>query len=113
VPIYSETEGLHQRTLRRLMKRILDEYTHQLSSPVPGDILQRQRLIDFQESFLRVHFPPDGEPLEDLNAHRSDGHRRIIFDEFFFLELALAMKKKGMAVTSGFPSSPKAGLRRA
>jgi len=106
VPTYSETEGLHQRTLRRLMKRILDEYTHRLSSPIPGDILERQRLIDFRESFLRVHFPPDGEPLEELNAHRSDGHRRIVFDEFFFLELALAMKKKGMTVASGISFEP-------
>jgi ATP-dependent DNA helicase RecG len=110
VPTYSETEGLHQRTLRRLMKRILDEYTHRLSSPIPEDILQRQRLIDFRESFLRVHFPPDGEPLEELNAHRSDGHRRIIFDEFFFLELALAMKKKGMTVASGISFEPEGRL---
>jgi ATP-dependent DNA helicase RecG len=110
VPTYSETEGLHQRTLRRLMKRILDEYTDGLSSPVPKEILQRQRLIDFREAFLRVHFPPDGESLEELNAQRSDGHRRIIFDEFFFLELGLAMKKKGMAVASGISFHPEGRL---
>jgi ATP-dependent DNA helicase RecG len=110
VPTYSETEGLHQRTLRRLMKRILDEYADRLSSPVPEEILQRQQLIDFREAFLRVHFPPDGEPLERLNSQRSDGHRRIIFDEFFFLELGLAMKKRGMAVASGISFQPEGRL---
>ena len=101
VPIYSETEGLHQRTLRRLMKNILDVYANELSSPIPQEIVERQDLIDFPEAFRRVHFPPDGESMEILNNHRSDGHRRIIFDEFFFLELGLALKKKGMTLETG------------
>ena len=101
VPIYSETEGLHQRTLRKLMKNILDGYADELSSPIPQEIVERQDLIDFSEAFRRVHFPPDGESIEVLNCQRSDGHRRIIFDEFFFLELGLALKKKGMALETG------------
>jgi len=101
VPIYSETEGLHQRTLRRLMKNILDGYAEELSSPIPQEVAERQDLIDFREAFRRVHFPPDGESMEALNLHRSDGHRRIIFDEFFFLELGLALKKKGTALETG------------
>jgi ATP-dependent DNA helicase RecG len=101
VPIYSETEGLHQRTLRRLIKNILDGYANELSSPIPQEIVERQDLIDFSEAFRRVHFPPDGESIETLNLHRSDGHRRIIFDEFFFLELGLALKKRGMTLETG------------
>ncbi len=101
VPIYSETEGLHQRTLRKLIKNILDGYANELSSPIPQEIIERQDLIDFSEAFWRSHFPPDGESIEVLNNQRSDGHRRIIFDEFFFLELGLALKKKGMTLETG------------
>jgi ATP-dependent DNA helicase RecG len=103
VPIYSETEGLHQRTLRRLLKAVLDGYADELSSPIPQEILQRQHLIDFQEAFERAHFPPDEESMELLNLHRSEGHRRIIFDEFFFLELGMALKRRGMALEVGIP----------
>ena len=101
VPIYSETEGLYQRTLRRLMKAILDGYADELASPIPPEIVERQDLIDFSEAFRRVHFPPEGEPIEALNLQRSDAHRRIIFDEFFFLELGMALKKKGVALETG------------
>lgn len=101
VPIYSETEGLYQRTLRRLMKNIVDGYSDELKSPIPTEILKRQDLIDFSEAFRRVHFPPDGESIERLNLHRTDGHRRIIFDEFFFLELGLALRKRGTALETG------------
>ena len=51
VPIYSETEGLHQRTLRKLIKNILDGYANELSSPIPQEIVERQDLIDFSEAF--------------------------------------------------------------
>ena len=101
VPIYSETEGLYQRTLRRLLKSIVDGYSDELMSPIPAEIVERQDLIDFSEAFRRVHFPPDGESIEKLNLQRSDGHRRIIFDEFFFLELGLALKKRGVALEAG------------
>ncbi len=101
VPIYSETEGLYQRTLRRLMKSILDGYADELSSPIPKEIVERQDLIGFSEAFRRVHFPPEGESLETLNLLRSDAHRRIIFDEFFFLELGMALKKRGVALETG------------
>jgi ATP-dependent DNA helicase RecG len=110
VPIYSETEGLHQRTLRRLMKTILEGYVNELSSPIPKGIVDGQNLIDFSEAFQRVHFPPDEESLELLNLQRSEGHRRIIFDEFFFLELGMALKRRGMALEPGTSFQTKGAL---
>jgi len=101
VPIYSEIEGLYQRTLRRLMKRILEEYAPYLESPIPAEIQEAQGLIDFREAFRRVHFPPNEESLKRLNLFQSEGHRRIIFDEFFFLELGLAIKKRQVTLEKG------------
>jgi ATP-dependent DNA helicase RecG len=101
VPVYSETEGLYQRTLRRLMNTILEGYADELSSPIPSEIARRQNLIDFSDAFRRVHFPPEGESIDALNLQRSEGHRRIIFDEFFFLELGMALKKRRMALETG------------
>jgi len=112
VPIYSETEGLYQRTLRRLMKTILEGYADQLSSDLPPGVAERQGLIDFSEAFRRVHFPPDGESMDALNLQHSDGHRRIIFDEFFFLELAMALKKKGVARETGISFRTEGTLSR-
>lgn len=101
VPIYSETEGLHQRTLRRLIRNILDQYGDDLSSPIPLEILERHGLIDFRAAFQKVHFPPDEESMDALNHHQSEGHRRIIFDELFSLELGLALKRRDTLVEKG------------
>ena len=112
VPIYSETEGLYQRTLRRLMRNILDGFADALSSPIPEEITRRQNLIDFQEAFHRVHFPSDGESINSLNLHKSPGHHRIIFDELFFLELGLALKKKGKVLENGISFKTDGSLAR-
>jgi ATP-dependent DNA helicase RecG len=112
VPIYSETEGLYQRTLRRLMRNILDGYADALSSPIPAEITKRQNLIDFQEAFHRVHFPSDEESIDSLNLHKSPGHRRIIFDEFFMLELGLALRKKGKVLENGISFKTDGSLAR-
>ncbi len=101
VPVYSETEGLYQRTMRRLMRSVLDEYGDELSSPIPADILERQGLMDFSEALRRVHFPEDGDSMEALSLQRSRGHHRVIFDEFFFLELGMALRKKGRVLEKG------------
>jgi ATP-dependent DNA helicase RecG len=101
VPIYSETEGLPQRTLRRLMRNILDQYGGALASAVPAEVIERQRLIDFREAFERVHFPGGEESMDALDAHRSEGHRRIVFEELFSLEIGLSLKKRETVLEKG------------
>jgi ATP-dependent DNA helicase RecG len=93
VPIYSEPEGLYQKTIRKIMKGVLDSYADGLASPIPEDIIQRQKLMDFTEAIRQVHFPPEDAPLDQFNLHQSDAHRRIVFDEFFFLQLGLALRR--------------------
>jgi ATP-dependent DNA helicase RecG len=110
VPIYSESDGLHQKTLRRLMKHIVDAYADLLFSPVPPAVRDRQKLMDIREAFRTVHFPPEGESPEALNLHRSEAHRTIIFDEFFYLELGLALKKKRSAEDPGISFQPEGRL---
>ena len=110
VPIYSETEGLPQRTMRRLMRSVLDAYGDELRSPLPAEIAKRQNLTGDRDALRSVHFPADNESLEMLLLHRSEGHRRIIFEEFFFVELAMALRKRGSALERGISFRPEGAL---
>lgn len=101
VPIYSETEGLYQKNLRRIMKQVVDEYLPFVLSPIPAQIRQRQQLIDIQEAFRQVHFPAQDQNVEDYNAGKTAAHRRLIFDEFFFFQLGMALKRKGLSLETG------------
>ncbi len=103
VPIYSEPEGLYQKTIRKIMKGVVDNYAHELTSPIPEDIIRRQKLMDFGEAVRHVHFPPEDVSLELFNLNRSDAHRRIVFDEFFFVQLGLALRRSDVSGEQGIP----------
>jgi ATP-dependent DNA helicase RecG len=49
-----------------------------------------------------VHFPATGGPRR-LQRFRSPSHRRIVFDELFFFQLAMALKNRGTRRCRGIP----------
>ncbi len=103
VPIYSETEGLHQKTLRRIAMRVLNDYTRYVTSPIPEAFCEKRRLIHIHDALRNVHFPEADADVALYNDLRSTAHRRLIYDEFFFFQLGLALKRKGHLLDQGIP----------
>jgi ATP-dependent DNA helicase RecG len=107
VPVYSETEGLYQRQrlIRRIMKNAVDLFAAREFSGIPDEVCRRQNLIPLSEAFRRAHYPGPDENLALLNEGKSPAHRRLVFDEFFFLELGLALRRSGTLMEKGIPFS--------
>jgi len=101
VPVYSETEGLHQKYMRKVVYQTLESYTRYVASPIPAAICAQRQLTDIADALRSVHFPDRDESLDDYNLSRSAAHRRLIYDEFFFFELGMAVKKSGRLVEKG------------
>jgi ATP-dependent DNA helicase RecG len=101
VPIYSETEGLHQKTLRRIAMRVLNDYTRYITSPIPDALCEKHRLIHIHDALRNCHFPEESADVTLYNDIHSDAHRRLIYDEFFFFQLGLALKRKGNLLDRG------------
>jgi ATP-dependent DNA helicase RecG len=101
VPIYSETEGLHQKYFRKVMNFTLENYSRYVTSPIPDNICEKRNLLNIHESLLSVHFPGNNESPDEYNDLRSAAHRRLIYDEFFFFQLGMAIKKTGRILEAG------------
>ena len=101
VPVYSETEGLHQKYMRKIMHQVLTNYARYVISPIPQDICRKRNLIDLQTAIRSVHFPEINDNPEDYNLQRSAAHHRLIYDEFFFFQLGMAIKKSGRILEKG------------
>ncbi|GAI87252.1 unnamed protein product, partial [marine sediment metagenome] len=101
VPIYSETEGLHQKYIRRIMMEVVENYSRYILSPIPEEICKSQHLADINYSMRNIHFPELDQDIEAFNSLRSVAHRRLVFDEFFLFELGMALKKKGYILEKG------------
>jgi len=101
VPIYSETEGLHQKYIRKIMHSALEQYSRYVASPIPSHICEKRNLINIHEALREVHFPNNNESMEQLFDARSAAHKRLIYDEFFFFQLGMALKKSGRVLEKG------------
>jgi ATP-dependent DNA helicase RecG len=103
VPIYSETEGLHQKYLRKVVKWALDHYSRYVTSPIPTAIQEKRKLMNFQKALFAVHFPDNNTSMDELIAHHSDAHKRLIYDEFFFFQVGMAIRKQSQILETGIP----------
>jgi len=61
----------------------------------------RHQLLSLPVALREAHAPDPDSSVAELNAGRGEAHRSLAFDEFFFLQLGLALKKRGVAVEDG------------
>ena len=94
VPVYKTTEGLTPKQMRTLIFSTVSTYSSTLREYIPEDILNRNGLKPLQWAVREVHFPEKFTDVSALNDSNSPAHRRLSFDEFFLLELGLALMKK-------------------
>jgi ATP-dependent DNA helicase RecG len=103
VPIYeSAGQGkLTSRWFRRIIHSALENLTPDLPDPIPAAVRKRMGLIALQEALRKVHFPDAEESFDKLQSARTPAHIRLIFEELFFLELGLELKRRQQRAQSG------------
>ncbi len=94
VPVYEKTGQLTAKVQRALVHQALGQLPSELPDLLPDDVRTRQGLIDRRTALHDVHFPPEGTPVEALNAFRSPAQRRLIFEEFFLFQVGVVMRKR-------------------
>lgn len=94
VPIYEALGGISSRMLRRIIYGVLADFDGAVPDPLPETIRERYRLPTRREALLYAHFPPKNESLDLLNDFRSPAQIRLIFEEFFYYQLALALRRQ-------------------
>ncbi|MGC1545543.1 MAG: ATP-dependent DNA helicase RecG, partial [Candidatus Acidiferrales bacterium] len=93
VPIYEAIGGISSRMLRRIIYSVLADFQGNIPDPLPPDILERYRFPSRRDALLYAHFPPKDESIDLLNNYRSPAQIRLIFEEFFYYQLALALRR--------------------
>jgi ATP-dependent DNA helicase RecG len=103
VPIYeSAGQGkLTPRWFRRVIHTALEDLAPDLPDPIPEQVRRRMKLIAPREALWQVHWPDPGESFHDLQSWRTPAHVRLIFEELFFLELGLEMKRRQQRAQTG------------
>jgi ATP-dependent DNA helicase RecG len=103
VPIY-ETAGqgkVTARWFRRIIRQALDDLTPEITETIPAAVREHMALVSPGEALWKVHWPEPGESLADLQSCRTPAHVRLIFEELFFVELGLEMKRRQLRAEAG------------
>jgi len=92
VPVYEAISKVNTRALRTIVHRALGQIAP-LEDHLPATIRARLKLVDRWTAVRHVHFPPPDSDLRLLNAFRSPAQFRLIFEEFFWLECGLLVRR--------------------
>jgi ATP-dependent DNA helicase RecG len=102
-PVYESLGGsrLASRWQRKTIFNLLESARGNIPECLPRAMLERLGLPDRERALREVHFPPEGTPPTELQAWATPAHRRLIFEELFFLELGLELKRRRMRERAG------------
>jgi len=110
-PVYESLGGskLASRWQRKVIFNLLETMRGAVPECLPASMLSRLDLPAREAALREVHFPPEGTSLTQLQSSATAAHRRLIFEELFFLELGLELKRKRMRerVGIGFATNDK------
>ncbi len=104
VPVYPGTEGLYQKTVRRIIREALLSQTRdgvlEIEDPLPQDVIARNGLWPLGKAISQAHYPDSNEAFELAR-------RRLAFDELLVLQLAVAAKRsRPVGEDPGIPLNP-------
>jgi ATP-dependent DNA helicase RecG len=114
-PVYESLGGarLASRWQRKTIFNLLESIRGQVPECLPREMLQRLGLPARETALHAVHFPPEGTPFTQLQGSSTPAHRRLIFEELFFLELGLELKRRRVRERAGIAFTTTDKVREA
>ncbi|MEB2286466.1 MAG: ATP-dependent DNA helicase RecG [Myxococcales bacterium] len=113
VPIYTKPAGIPIGAMRRLVHAAVDQYAGRVPSALPAAVAERRGVMDLASALRAVHQPPPEADVRALNAGTSPAHRAIVYDELFYLQLGLALRKHDVVAEPGIAFPVPAARARA
>ena len=99
VPIYTEMEKVSQHKIRKIISTAFSSLQQNKdflnSDPLPLWLREENNLMDRIAALHKIH-NPDQNQVEDYLQFRSPAQKRLIFEEFFLLQLYMGIKKSGL-----------------
>ena len=107
-PVYGKPGDVSQSHLRGWVAQALGRFGGFLPSFLPPDVAERQELMDLKQAMDVIHRPDSTLELDALEETRAAARRSLAFDEFFYFQLALALRQRQRLETPGLPLPARA-----
>jgi len=91
LPVYPLTDGLNQKVMRKIVANGV-ELVEKVQEILPPSLLKKQGFPDRDLALRLIHNPKD-EDNQKLKEFRTPAQKRMIFEEFFLIEIAMALQR--------------------
>jgi ATP-dependent DNA helicase RecG len=108
LPVYNKPTAMSVGVMRKIVQQAVGEWAARVPSALPGSVAKQMRVADLTQAMEVVHRPARDADVVRLNTFASMGHRSLVFDELFYLQLGLALKRRSIAIETG-RSLPRRG----
>ena len=112
VPVYESIKGCSSRVLRRIVQTLLNDLKG-VADALPANIVSRRQLLARDSALREAHFPSAGTSVADLELFRTPALQRLIFEELFFLEVGMALKRRKARTVPGLQFQTSPSIREA
>ena len=94
VPVYRKLGPFNSKRVREIVHAVLVALTDKdIEETLPAELLRRVHLIPRARALREIHFPPPDAVMEDYELTSSVAHKRMIFEDFFWVTFALGLKR--------------------
>ena len=94
VPVYRKLGPFQTKRLREIIFAVLNDLdASSVPENLPAETAKRHDLIPRSQAISEIHFPPTDLPIACVRTFVSPAQKRLIFDEFFWLSLALQLRR--------------------
>ncbi|HJY28141.1 MAG TPA: ATP-dependent DNA helicase RecG [Pyrinomonadaceae bacterium] len=94
VPVYRKLGEFNSKRVREIVHAVLSLLNDkEIEETLPADLRHRTKLIGRPQALREIHFPPPEVSMLDYELSKSEPHRRMIFEDFFWVTFAIGVKR--------------------
>lgn len=112
-PIYEAVGSISTAMLRRIIWNAFTAADGNIPECLPVSVLRKNKLLERLIALRETHFPHKEQPLDELSRFRAPAQTRMIFEEFFNVGVAMALRRQRTKWLPGIPLRITESVRHA
>lgn len=101
LPVYPLTDGLSQKQVRKIWYQLVPQYADLVTNTLPRSLQSKYHLLPIPQAIKELHWPERNAAIRQLGTDQDQARNSLVFDEFFYFEAGLALKRAGVRLEQG------------
>lgn len=96
-PVYEKPTSLSVAAMRKIVQQAVRDYAELVPSVLPDAVRAGAAVLDAATALRMLHLPETDADVTRLNRCESAAHRALVFDELFYLQLGMGLRRRRSA----------------